>query len=818
MVRRKKTDENPPSGKREPSLPKKGGANPNLNRLSTFHNYDEADVKTLRFDAYPCVTLEWAWEKINEFQDANSKVTCVVDGTEFNIENHVVSTKANPKSQISHTDAKILIQGMAIAIWEYKFHKEKKLDARKAMLLVSAADFLDKAKDNSYCEEGEEAKAAAEAARLKAAEEAAQVKAKADAEEAARKAKADAEEAAREAAEEAAQKAISTINNIIEEIEIYLRSKHKNDNIDELLNYKEYEQYKKTKYEYTKFISDDNYDNVINISLVKIITEKELMMGSVRVYVNERNEEPVSPFEMTNGTNGTNGIQDSSSMVGGNGTVKFIDQYDEYNKDDKIPFGNFFYAFNYENTNQKIYTKIKDLDKVVQSGSTVTIFGYGYSGSGKTYTLFGKPSDEIEGITHKLLFDEDDSNEPLTVEEVFELYVDSVNFDTLECGGQRINTLDNTNPKPKLLNITKVEYNTMHTTIEEERKKNGRIKRTLNNAESSRSHLFIKIKKGQGYYMFCDMGGRENPIDIYNQSMIATEDSLPDIKKGDIVICNNPDPEKKIPSCKHDRFPVSSSWSVPENNEIIKFSAITSEKLQGQITLRGQNVDILTNSIKTLNQLSKDKLTLGSMVVKKFKKKSPNESTVLVSPTTFADDDQLFIKNTYDIKNDEIKKTVIEILQTVIEGFYINETINHLVRYFETLNGKTVSRIVKPSYGNLNTFKYEPTMCFSKTSNMVDILTLLKTKDDRNMFCMFACVRQNPNPKYMEFNKLTLEFAQSISSAGAIETPKKGNKKVGGAVIKFIDKSANVKKAARKKIKKAAQKNMKTPRRRISQP
>ena len=86
------------------------------------------------------------------------------------------------------------------------------------------------------------------------------------------------------------------------------------------------------------------------------------------------------------------------------------------------------------------------------------------------------------------------------------------------------------------------------------------------------------------------------------------------------------------------------------------------------------------------------------------------------------------------------------------------------------------------------------------------------------MFCMFACVRQNPNPKYMEFNKLTLEFAQSISSAGAIETPKKGNKKVGGAVIKFIDKSANVKKAARKKIKKAAQKNMKTPRRRISQP
>lgn len=149
MVRRKKTDENPPSGKREPSLPKKGGANPNLKRLSTFPNYDEADVRTLTFPTeYPCVTLGWAWNNINEFQDANSKVTCVVDGTGFNIENNVVSTKAKPESQISHTDAKILIQGMAIAIWEYKFHKEN-LDMH--LLLESAADFLDKAMDNLPC-------------------------------------------------------------------------------------------------------------------------------------------------------------------------------------------------------------------------------------------------------------------------------------------------------------------------------------------------------------------------------------------------------------------------------------------------------------------------------------------------------------------------------------------------------------------------------------------------------------------------------------------------------------------------------------------
>lgn len=187
----------------------------------------------------------------------------------------------------------------------------------------------------------------------------------------------------------------------------------------------------------------------------------------------------------------------------------------------------------------------------VKDGYHICLFGYGYSGSGKTYTLLGGGSQK--GLLHYGL--ESLNFTKLEVYSVFELYADmSVINGTgpvdpynkkvkgnihLYSGVQPIipkidkstifkaPTSYNNNPTEiQLTNISNVTTNINNYRIDEKR-----IKPTPNNPESSRSHLFITFRLtfqngNTGFITIVDMAGQENPLDIqkvffnssYNQS------------------------------------------------------------------------------------------------------------------------------------------------------------------------------------------------------------------------------------------------------------------------------------------------------------
>lgn len=180
--------------------------------------------------------------------------------------------------------------------------------------------------------------------------------------------------------------------------------------------------------------------------------------------------------------------------------------------------------FEKNESTDKIYdTHFKSLFETAKNGKNICIFGYGYSGSGKTYTLLGNGTQK--GILN-LMFDDftksGDFN--IVLQRVYELY-GSPSISRGFVDMQRINhkiTKDITSSddlRNFLINIEKI------------RKDARRIKETILNPESSRSHLVLQFavykkgempKKNHGMITFLDLGGRENPVEIYeslNQTM-----------------------------------------------------------------------------------------------------------------------------------------------------------------------------------------------------------------------------------------------------------------------------------------------------------
>ena len=544
--------------------------------------------------------------------------------------------------------------------------------------------------------------------------------------------------------------------------------------------------------------------------MTKFIKYKELIMGAVRIYINEENRFPmkVSSFVMTNTIN--------SYEQFGAGVVK----------EKETTFGNYFYAFDHTKSNKDIYNKINGLDKLVEDGSTVTIFGYGYSGSGKTYTLFGDESVDVDGISDSLLFNNNNVSQPvIQVIEIFELYLKSINFSSMSLEGQRIDVIEDiyvykehTANYEKLItwqkvnkdNIirTKDSYRELQKIIEDHRINRKRIRATINNPKSSRSHLFIKIKKVKGSYVFCDMGGRENPMDIFNKTMIVTDGQ----HSGKFAVYNSGilqpcrDTDTKIDALdtwyvKKTVYATESSYTkfnIMDTGNEIEYKGIKNKI--GNIT--PQTIP----SIKTMSQLLN--ATLGTFVRTNIKK------PIIFDEINKRFDYTVDIYTTirlYDDTTIRLKDAVYSVLDSIMEGFYINESINHLVDYFNHLNSNDVISRSKPEFKKTQ-FMYTSENYFNsfdeaKVNNdpilIVTELKKLKSIDEvnENIFCMFACLRKDPAEKYLNFNIQTLKFAQSISSAGLIATQQDQTKK-GGAIRKIIDKKTKAKKAAKRATKK----------------
>jgi hypothetical protein len=121
---------------------------PDKNAYATNDNLkDTADIK------YPCLTLKWLWNKVNDFQEQPPCVKYLVDGEEFKIanannesENVVVTTNAKPTQTLTHENANELAQHISSSLYvstskgDNKTVKLVKLAKDLSVLLNWAAD------------------------------------------------------------------------------------------------------------------------------------------------------------------------------------------------------------------------------------------------------------------------------------------------------------------------------------------------------------------------------------------------------------------------------------------------------------------------------------------------------------------------------------------------------------------------------------------------------------------------------------------------------------------------------------------------------
>jgi len=219
------------------------------------------------------------------------------------------------------------------------------------------------------------------------------------------------------------------------------------------------------------------------------------------------------------------------------------DLLEKYNMSNVHKFGSFFGT--YENvTNKDIFEGVKGKsnnpplkDALLQAidGYSIVLFGYGYSGSGKSYTLLNGENSMLRSFMSEAKAVGVD----ITISKISELYgrfriqkqqMEANEYEITEEQLQNLNSqinfnnINNTDKK-----VREKQIDILLSTVENFRRTSRRnsqgvripatIKGTPNNPASSRSHLFIrfsvKTKKGpKGYITFVDMAGIEDPVEI----------------------------------------------------------------------------------------------------------------------------------------------------------------------------------------------------------------------------------------------------------------------------------------------------------------
>jgi len=192
----------------------------------------------------------------------------------------------------------------------------------------------------------------------------------------------------------------------------------------------------------------------------------------------------------------------------------------------------------YDNlTNRQMYLEpphnqesLKGTFDQLRDGYSNFIFGYGYSGSGKTYTLYGKNEDV--GLIQFGLNDLINDNYKVELIYAFDIYgimkytttngltVESQIIQYIEPNEEFTNSINhNIHLNGQTINPTRIDKTNLYGVFDklnEFRKENKSIKETINNPESSRGHLFLtfEITKNEkkSYLTVIDMAGIEDPI------------------------------------------------------------------------------------------------------------------------------------------------------------------------------------------------------------------------------------------------------------------------------------------------------------------
>ena len=395
-------------------------------------------------------------------------------------------------------------------------------------------------------------------------------------------------------------------------------------------------------------------------------------------------------------------------------------------------YGYFYTGFSGDDDNLTRYNQgnFKDMITTLEGGGNVGIFGYGYSGSGKTYTLTNYELNDpnANGIAIQLIDELKKAGYKIGLT-VTELYCKDVNI-----VGGKINI-----SKKDLRHYTSVENVDVDRFIEVinnvklRRINDGHIKYTLNNPESSRGHLFYtftlkKTDKNPGKLIICDMGGRENPIELSETSYMITEDDWFAKHKSDTMrpvmdengkerILIVPKTSIAVPktniTCKNEsyvgqiaerigndmlRFYVKdpnddTKWLKNPRTDNLIFQHIKLEFVEGKKDNHdnpvGKNAKRITGAFIKGSETSKCdsllKSTFGSFFMTPSKKIDENYVRTRLEITKDVKKVPGVAQSESDVVT-KITKSLNSFIDCCKEGMYINETINHLVAYVNFLS------------------------------------------------------------------------------------------------------------------------------------
>ena len=372
---------------------------------------------------------------------------------------------------------------------------------------------------------------------------------------------------------------------------------------------------------------------------------------------------------------------DATSTIDVEGNSLTLTNCGEPNK----TFGEFSGVFNSEEPgNAQVYKGLKASIDQVASGYSIVIFGYGLSGSGKTYTLLGDKTSGVEGILQLGLNHlETSHNSAVTLAYIFEQYVHDFNPGTNNVNGEIINYSSTTDVPPLLgfrttrsspittLNNTIIDtYNkdknkhleTLLSSIDALRKEAGRIKATAFNEASSRSNLFMVFKVVTngvtGYLTIVDTAGREDPIELYAKYMS-------DHKTGNNLNLSIKQQREKIPGL-----------------------------LTSLLTNECADKDIYADIAYRNDIVAYDNRGTSAAVINKKKPTRAKRQCVYLDTIDW-EKTQPTIKDEVILPTNPYYQIVVN--NIIKEGMYINEALNHLRFYFKK---DTDTEVIKNTLSN----------------------------------------------------------------------------------------------------------------------
>lgn len=374
--------------------------------------------------------------------------------------------------------------------------------------------------------------------------------------------------------------------------------------------------------------------------------------------------------------------------------------------------------FKSNDTNKQVYESLKDTLDNTLYGRNVMLFGYGYSGSGKTYTLLNQSTNEENmGVLLQWM---KNTNASINIHSVFEVYPSfSVNNPPKSDGLSTYSTVevklknfelkaDNPNVEYRLSCVhvygeklddvstykgAMYDYANEEDTwrkfvlsksrtaenlrvpeflkyLDEYRTYQRRIRKTANNEHSSRSHMFIVFKvvttDHTGYLTIIDMAGREDPIDIVKSEFMINrmETTLLFVTMGKQTATSLGNINSvwfKSPENRSYFINWLANQSPTEIQKFLKVGPSISDWVTGKQLELKSNISVS----KVIQQFGKDfNEALGRIEpgdIFNFVKQYPGGT-----------------KNFLDfVKTEDSRRTML-----LKEGIIINETINHLTSYF----------------------------------------------------------------------------------------------------------------------------------------